>query len=55
MPMHFADKFLTSWSKQYITAPQSRVKWQTDKANLKIGDLVLVVDELKHRNLWPLG
>ena len=50
-----ADKFWTSWSKQYITELQSRVKWQTDKANLKIGDLVLVVDELKHRNQWPLG
>ena len=26
-----------------------------EKDNLKIGDLVLVVDELKHGNQWPLG
>ena len=50
-----ADKFWPSWSKQYITELQSRVKWQTDQANLKIGDLLLVVDELKHRNQWTLG
>ena len=41
--------------KQYITGLQSRAKWQREKDNLKVGDLVLVVDELKHRNQWPLG
>ena len=45
-----ADKFWTSWLKQYITGLQSRAKWQREKDNLKVGDLVLVVDELKHRN-----
>ena len=49
-----ADKFWTSWLKQYITGLQSRAKWQREKDNLKVGDLVLVVDELKHRNQSPL-
>ena len=34
---------------------QKRQKWLGIKSNLKVGDLVLVMDENAPRGLWPLG
>ena len=52
---HLSDKFWKRWTREYLTNLQKRSKWQEDYQNFKIGDLVLVVDELRSRGKWPLG
>ena len=34
---------------------QPRKKWQDDKPNLQVGDIVLLKDTQAHRNEWPIG
>ena len=34
---------------------QRRQRWQDTKSNIKVGDLVLLLDENTHRRLWPLS
>ena len=34
---------------------QRRQKWNKDNRDLKVGDLVLVVNDQTHRNAWPLA
>ena len=41
--------------KTYLHNLQLREKWQKEKANVKVGDLVLLVDILAPRGRWPLG
>ena len=38
-----------------FTFLQGRKKWQTQKPNLKEGDLVLLKDQQTHRIQWPVG
>jgi hypothetical protein len=52
---YLADQFWRKWLKEYIPELQRRQKWFDVKTNVKIGDLVLIVDENTPRNLWPLG
>ena len=39
-----ADCFRKRWIREYIPTLQQRQKWIREKDNLKIGDVVLVVD-----------
>ena len=50
-----ADQFWVRWRKEYMLALQQRSKWNKQPPNLKPGDIVLVKDECKERNQWPLG
>ena len=50
-----ADKFWQKWLKLYLPELQKRVKWTDKQVDLKVGDLVLIADELIPRNLWPLA
>ena len=50
-----ADTFWKRWKVEYLAALQERQKWFDKTKNIKIGDLVLVVDESTHRSQWPLG
>jgi hypothetical protein len=43
------------WSHEYLTTLQRREKWCTEQPSLKVGDLVLVTDELHPPLQWPLG
>jgi hypothetical protein len=52
---YMADIFWKRWLKEYLPLLQTREKWQKQTRNLKVGDLVLIVDELKSRGQWPLG
>ena len=47
--------FWKRWTKLYLSSFQKRRKWQYASANIKIGDLVLVIDENCPRGMWPLG
>ena len=42
------------WRKEYLINLNSRQKWFQPKRNLKIGDIVIVQEEVP-RNEWPLG
>lgn len=50
-----AGQFWKQWLKQYLPELQKRQKWLDKSRNLKISDLVLVMDENVPRWLWPLG
>ena len=49
-----AEHFWSRWRKEYLINLNSRQKWFTPKRNLKIGDIVIVQEEVP-RNEWPLG
>ena len=50
-----ADCFWKRWIREYIPTLQQRQKWIREKANLKIGDVALVVDNNPPRGRWLLG
>lgn len=52
---HLANQFWQRWQREYIPELVKRNKWLDVKRNLKVGDLVLLVDENTPRNLWPLA
>lgn len=43
------------WLRQYLPGLIPRKKWFHSISNLKIGDLILVVDYSVPRGCWPLG
>lgn len=47
--------FWRNWSNEYIANLQRRTKWQDIENNLKIGDLVLMKDEINPPLRWPLA
>ena len=52
---YLAQQFWLRWSREYLQNLQPRVKWQKEKHNFKINDIVLVYDENAARGKWPLG
>lgn len=50
-----ADHFWQNFLKYYLPGLQARQKWQTDSANLQVGDVVMIVDNQLPRALWPVG
>ena len=51
---HLSNMFWNKWRKDYLPLLQTRVKWQQQKRDLEIGDVVLVKRD-SQRNDWPLG
>ena len=52
---YLVELFWSRWRKEYLHLLQNRQKWIEKRKNLKVGDLVLVVDVTLPRNMWPLG
>ena len=52
---YLSDLFWRRWLREYLPELQKRNKWFESRRNLKVGDLVLLVDENTPRYLWPLG
>ena len=53
---HLADKFWARWTREYLPQIQHRQKWTNDSLpNVQPGELVLLVDELRHRNRWRMA
>ena len=52
---YLADVFWRCWVREYLPLIQLRPKWREAKTNLKVGDIVLVVDYSLPRNEWMLG
>ena len=45
----------TCWIREYVPSLQQRFKWSGVVRNLKVGDLVLMVQENSPRNIWPMA
>jgi len=43
------------WLKEYVPALTERRKWLRPERDLRVGDLVIVVDNNSPRGQWPLG
>ncbi|XP_033759556.1 uncharacterized protein LOC117341802 [Pecten maximus] len=52
---YMANLFWQRWLREYLPLLQERQKWNEKKRNLKVGDIVLVVDSTSPRNSWPMG
>lgn len=50
-----AEQFWSRWRREYVHNKISRQKWHSPKRNLKVGDVVLDVDELSPRGEWRLA
>ena len=50
-----ADRFWSQWRSLYLQSLQHNRVWNHEKPNIKVDDIVIMKDEEKHRNQWPLG
>ena len=50
-----ADQFLRRWIEEYPATITTQPKWMKEKENLRLGGVVLIVDENAARGNWPLG
>ena len=49
------NAFWTAWSRLYLTSLHERKKWTKVEKNLKLNDLVLIVEPAVARNEWRLA
>ena len=49
------EDILEAGREEFLATLNTRKKWRDKKVNLKIGDVVLVVDQNAPRRQWPLG
>jgi hypothetical protein len=52
---YLADIFWSRWRSEYLPLLQSRSKWLSTETNLKIDDIVLIVDQDTPRYKWVFG
>ncbi|KAI8115931.1 hypothetical protein CVS40_11926 [Lucilia cuprina] len=48
-------QFSIRWKNDYLKTLHKRYKWKNSTTNLKIGDLVVVMDDLQPPYEWRLG
>ena len=49
-----AEEFWKKWKLEYLSSIIQRQKWNTPEQNLKIGDIVMLVEADKPRNQWKV-
>jgi hypothetical protein len=49
------NAFWKRWLREYVPGLRERPKWSKDNVNIKVGDLVLLIDTNSPRGKWPLG
>ena len=49
------NTFCKRWMTEYVPGFTQRKKWNSEQCNLKLGDVVLVVDSAQPRGQWLLG
>ena len=52
---YLIDLFWTRWKREIIQIHLPRSKWTVPRPNIKVGDVVLVVDEQNHRSFWKMA
>ena len=50
-----ADMFWSKWRSQYLQTLQGRRKWNQERRNVSVGDVILLKDASVARNYWPMG
>ena len=50
-----AELFWSRWKKEYLVTLQTRQKWHRPRENLRINDIVMIIDANQPRNQWNLG
>ena len=50
-----ANQFWTIWRREYLPQLTKRGRWRTHMENVRVGELVVVVDDDQKRGKWPLG
>ena len=50
-----ADQFWSRWTKEYLPTLQIRQKWLKPVRNFCVGDVVLIIDDIRERGKWPKG
>ena len=50
-----ANTFWKRWLGEYLPSLQQRQKWQKPRRNVKVNDLVLMVDKRCSRGQWPMA
>ncbi|XP_056603346.1 uncharacterized protein LOC130420207 isoform X2 [Triplophysa dalaica] len=50
-----SNEFWTRWRKEYLLNLQQRSKWNKDRRNAKVNDIVLLQDDDAPRNKWKLA
>ena len=50
-----ANLFWKQWVQEYLPSLTKRTCWRDNAPNLKVGELVVLVDEDLKRGKWPLG
>ncbi|XP_075163072.1 uncharacterized protein LOC142235697 [Haematobia irritans] len=48
-------QFAVQWKDDYLKSLQKRYKWKQPNSNVKIGDLVVLIDDLMPPSEWRLG
>ena len=49
------NSYWDRWLKQYLVTLQSRQRWQRVRDNVKVNDVMLLIDESVPRGCYPLG
>lgn len=49
------QRFWSRWSSDYLHTLQQRKKWQSASQDIKIGDMVLILEDNLPPNKWALG
>lgn len=52
---YLSDLFWKRWTREYLPTLQRRQKWVESSRSVRIGDIVLTLDEVLPRNSWLLG
>jgi hypothetical protein len=52
---YLSDIFWKRWLREYLPTLQLRSKWQQEERNVRVGDVVIIVDDNMPRCTWPLG
>lgn len=55
LAQHFADAVWNRWLREYLPTLTPRGKWFKSSEPLRIGDMVLILDDKAARNCWKKG
>ena len=50
-----AEQFWSRWKREYLLGMQQRQKWFKEKRNVKVGDVVMIINDNMARCHWPLA
>ena len=52
---HLANEFWSRWRTDFLPTLQERRKWTSPRDNIRVDDMVLVIEEDSPRSRWPMG